>query len=222
MNIKLLDEILKELPKEKISSVEFEAANIVIYTIDKDFLFNGRDQLRKIVSKFKKRIALRADPTILLTEEETKEKVKGILKDVNMGNFLFEPARSTLTIEVDNVGSAVGQGGSNLREIQKQTHWSVNIRRIPPMRSVTVDTMRAVEFQESEYRRKFLNNVGKRIYGGWKSGKIRGWSKSYCFRDQECKLDVQLGIYKHLKVEFYLIVELIQQCLTEIIMNFHI
>lgn len=177
MNIKLLDEILKELPKEKISSVEFEAANIVIYTIDKDFLFNGRDQLRKIVSKFKKRIALRADPSILLTEEETKEKVKTILTDVNMGNFLFEPARSTLTIEVDNVGSAVGQGGSNLREIQKQTHWSVNIRRIPPMRSVTVDTMRAVEFQESEYRRKFLNNVGKRIYGGWKSGKIRGWSR---------------------------------------------
>ena len=177
MNIKLLDEILKELPKDKVSSVEFEAANIVIYTIDKDFLFNGRDQLRSIVSKFKKRIALRADNSILLNEKETKEKVKLVLKDINIGNFLFDSARSMLTIEVDNVGSAVGQGGSNLREIQKHTHWSVNIRRIPPMRSVTVDTMRAVEFQESEYRRKFLNNVGKRIYGGWKSGKIRGWSR---------------------------------------------
>ena len=177
MNIKLLDEILKELPKEKVSSVEFEAANIVIYTIDKDFLFNGRDQLRKIVSKFKKRIALRADPSILLPEEETKAKVKELLPEVNIGNFLFDNARSTVTIEVDNVGSAVGQGGSNLKAIQEKTHWSVNIRRIPPMRSVTVDTMRAVEFQESDYRRKFLNNVGKRIYGGWKSGKIRGWSR---------------------------------------------
>ena len=163
--------------KEKVSSVEFEAANIVIYTTSKEFLFNGREQLRSIVSKFKKRIALRADNSILLNEEETKSKVKEVLQDVTIGNFLFDTARSMLTIEVDNVGSAVGQGGSNLREIQKRTHWSVNIRRIPPLRSLTVDTMRAVEFQESDYRRKFLNNVGKRIYGGWKSGKIKGWSR---------------------------------------------
>lgn len=177
MNIKLLDEILKELPKDKVSSVEFEAANIVVYTIDKDFLFNGRDKLREIVQKFKKRIALRADPSILLPEEETEKKVKEILPDVVIDKFLFDSARSSLTLEVDNVGSAVGQGGSNLRTIQENTHWSVNIRRKPPMRSLTVDTMRAVEFQESEYRRKFLNNVGKRIYGGWKSGKIKGWSR---------------------------------------------
>lgn len=177
MNIKLLDEILKELPKDKVSSVEFEAANIVVYTTDKEFLFNGRNLLRDIVKKFKKRIALRADTSILLPEEETKKKVQEILPDVTIDKFLFESARSSLTLEVDNVGSAVGQGGSNLKAIQQNTNWSVNIRRKPPMRSLTVDTMRAVEFQESEYRRKFLNNVGKRIYGGWKSGKIKGWSR---------------------------------------------
>ncbi len=176
--VKILDEILKELPQDKISSVEFEAANIVVYTTNKDFLFAGRDKIRQIVSKFKKRIELRADNTLLKSPEETQEIVKKILgEEVVVGEFKFDTARSVLILEVDNVGAAVGKSGANLKEIQRNTFWSVEVRRIPPLRSKTVDAMRAVEFQESEYRRKFLNKVGKRIYGGWTKGKIKGWAR---------------------------------------------
>ncbi len=175
--VKILDEITKELPKEKIVSVEFEAANIVIYTNNKDFLFNGRNTIRSLVSKFKKRIELRADTSLLLSEEDAKKEIVKILDGVKIGEFKFDIARSLLIIEVDNVGAAVGKDGNNLKEIQKKTMWSVIIRRIPPLRSKTVDAMRAVEFQESAYRRKFLNKIGKRIYGGWTKGKIRSWSR---------------------------------------------
>jgi len=177
MNIKILDEILKELPEDKVSSVEFEAANIVIYTKDKSFLFEGRKDIKKLVSLFKKRIEIRADTSLLLKSEETKKEVEKILEGVQLGEFKFDEARSKVTIEVDNVGAAVGKEGANLKKIQQKTNWSVVIRRIPPLRSRTVDAMRAVEFQESEYRRKFLNRVGKRIYGGWTKGKIKGWAK---------------------------------------------
>ncbi len=175
--VKILDEIMKELPKEKISSIEFEAANIVVYTTSKDFLFSGRTKIREIVSKFKKRIEIRAENTLLMSIEDTKKEVKNILGDVKIGEFLFDTARSKLIIEVDNVGAAVGKEGANLKEIQKKTMWTVVVRRVPPLRSRTVDAMRAVEFQESEYRRKFLNKVGKRIYGGWTKGKIKGWAR---------------------------------------------
>ena len=176
--VKILDEIMKELPNDKISSLEFEAANIVIYTINKDFLFSGRNKIRDIVSKFKKRIEIRADNTLLMPIEETKKVIQNILgNEVKIDQFLFDTARSKLILEVDNVGATVGKDGSNLKEIQKKTFWTVVVRRLPPIRSRTVDTMRAVEFQESEYRRKFLNKVGKRIYGGWTKGKIKGWSR---------------------------------------------
>jgi hypothetical protein len=175
--VKILDEIVKDLPKEMISSVEFEAANIVIYTTSREFLFKGRVKIRDIVSKFKKRIELRADTNLLMSQEDTKNEVKKILEGVNIEQFKFDTARSKLVLEVDNVGVAVGKDGSNLKEIQKRTMWSVVVRRVPPLRSKTVDAMRAVEFQESEYRRKFLNKVGKRIYGGWMKGKIKGWAK---------------------------------------------
>jgi len=176
--VKILDEIMKELPTEKVASIEFEAANIVIYTKDRDFLFSGRAKIKGIVSKFKKRIELRADNSLLMSAEQTESSVKEILGDsVKEIIFKFDSARSMLILEVDNVGAAVGREGSNLKAIQQKTMWSVVVKRIPPLRSKTVDAMRAVEFQESEYRRKFLNKVGKRIYGGWTKGKIRGWSR---------------------------------------------
>ncbi|NQZ85440.1 MAG: beta-CASP ribonuclease aCPSF1 [Nanoarchaeales archaeon] len=176
--VKILDEIKKDLPMEKIASLEFEAANIVIYTTNREFLFVGRAIIKTCVSKFKKRIELRADNSLLMSEDQTEAKVKEILSEsVKKIEFKFDSARSVLIMEVDNVGAAVGKEGSNLKAIQKATMWSVVVKRIPPLRSKTVEAMRAVEFQESEYRRKFLNRVGKRIYGGWTKGKIRGWSR---------------------------------------------
>ncbi len=168
---------MKELPSDKVSSVEFEAANIVVYTNSRDFLFNGRPLIRGIVSKFKKRIELRADNTLLMNIDKAKVEIQSILTNVVIGDFKFDTARSKLVVEVDNVGAAVGKEGSNLKEIQKKTMWSVVVKRIPPLRSKVVDAMRAVEYQESEYRRKFLNKVGKRIYGGWTKGKIKGWAR---------------------------------------------
>lgn len=175
--VKILSEILKELPEDKIGSVEFEAANIVVYTTDRTFLFKGRSKIKELVTKFKKRIELRADSALLLNIDETKKIVAEIFKDIVIGDFKFDTARSKLIVEVDNVGVAVGKEGNNLKEIQQRTMWSIVVKRIPPLRSNTVEAMRAVEYQESEYRRKFLNKVGKRIYGGWTKGKIKGWSR---------------------------------------------
>ena len=175
--VKLLNEILRELPQEHIASVEFEGAQIVIYTKSIDFLFDGREKVKTLVSLFKKRIELRSDNSLLLSEEETKKYIRDLLEDVGEMEFKFDFARSKLILETENVGAAIGQKGSNLKKIQRKTRWSIEVRRIPRLRSRTVDAMRSVEFQESEYRRKFLNKVGRRIYGGWRSEKIKSWAR---------------------------------------------
>ena len=54
----IIDEILKDMPKGKISEVNFEGANIVLYTKDKDFFFNNGGIIRTIVNKLKKRVDL--------------------------------------------------------------------------------------------------------------------------------------------------------------------
>ena len=73
----ILKEISKELPKDAdVSDISFEGANIVIYTKNREFFANNNGTIKGIVDKIKKRVELRADPSILLDEEKTEEKPK--------------------------------------------------------------------------------------------------------------------------------------------------
>ena len=68
----IIDEILSKVPRDaKISSTKYEGANIVLYTKSKRFFKYGGDIIYKLVEDFKKRIELRADPSIRVSEEKT-------------------------------------------------------------------------------------------------------------------------------------------------------
>nr|MCK4929951.1 beta-CASP ribonuclease aCPSF1 [Nanoarchaeota archaeon] len=95
----IIDEILKHLPKGKVSDAVFEGANIVLYTKDKNFFFENREMIREIVNKFKKRIELRADSSLLKTHEETENIIKETIpKDAGLTEILFDPQRSIVVI----------------------------------------------------------------------------------------------------------------------------
>ena len=64
--IDIIKEILKQLPSDKISEANFEGANIVLYTKDKDFFLNNNGIIKKVVDSIKKRVELRPNPSITL------------------------------------------------------------------------------------------------------------------------------------------------------------
>ena len=66
----ILKEIIKVLPANKISEATFEAANIVLYTKDKEYFFDNNGTIKTAVNEFKKRIELRPDPTICMEMEK--------------------------------------------------------------------------------------------------------------------------------------------------------
>lgn len=49
--VSILKEIQGRLPEDKVTSIEFEGANIVIYTNDGDFLFEGKEKIKEIVAE---------------------------------------------------------------------------------------------------------------------------------------------------------------------------
>ena len=49
------------------------------------------------------------------------------------------------------------------------------IRRKPAIRSQLIENIRAVLYQNSDYRRKFLDKIGHRIYDGWIREKKNEW-----------------------------------------------
>ncbi|HHI04098.1 MAG TPA: beta-CASP ribonuclease aCPSF1 [Candidatus Woesearchaeota archaeon] len=172
----ILDEILKDLPDNKISDAVFEGANIVLYTKDKDFFLDNSGMIRDIVNKIKKRIELRPDPSITHDREQAEKEIKEIIpEEANIDQIIFDPQRSIVIIEAEKPGIAIGKQGENLKNIRKKTLWVPVIKRTPAIRSQIIENIRAVLYQNSDYRRKFLNKVGKRIYNGWLRAKKDSW-----------------------------------------------
>ena len=176
MSAEIIKEILKDLPQGKISDAVFEGANIVLYTKDEDFFTEDQGLIKEIVNKIKKRIELRPDPSITLDMEKSEEIMRKLIPvDAEIGQVIFDPQRSLVNIEVDKPGVAIGKQGEILREIKKKTHWVPIIKRTPPIRSLLIENIRSVLYKNSEYRRKFLNKTGERIYNGWLRGKKNEW-----------------------------------------------
>lgn len=172
----IIKEILKELPEDKISEACFEAANIVLYTKEKSFFLNNEGSIKKIVDSIKKRIELRPDPSITMETEAAEKKIRELIpSEAVIDNIIFDVQRSIVIIETEKPGVAIGKQGSLLRDIREQTLWIPVIKRTPAIRSQLIENIRSVLYQNSDYRRKFLDKIGHRIYDGWIREKKNEW-----------------------------------------------
>ena len=172
----ILKEILNDIPDGKISEAVFEGANIVLYTKNKNFVFEGVSIIKNIVNKIKKRIELRPDPELCIEQELAEKKIKEIIGDeAAVDQILFDPQRSIVVIEAEKPGLAIGRQGESLHKIKKETFWVPVIKRNPLIRSQIIENIRSVLYQNSDYRRKFLHKTGERIYNGWVKEKRNQW-----------------------------------------------
>src|SRR3989344_4051574 len=95
----ILKSITDELPK-CIVDAGFEAANIVLYTDDVNFFKTGESQIKELVNKFKKRIELRSDEKLLLSQEDSKKAIESIVpQEAELTNIIFDQQRSVVVIE---------------------------------------------------------------------------------------------------------------------------
>ena len=176
MVAEIIREIFKTVPKHKISDAVFEGANIVLYTKDPDFLKNDDGLVRSTVGKIKKRIELRPDPSICMEPEMAEKEFRKLIpEEANLGYIHFDPQRSVVVIEAEKPGMVIGKQGETLREIKYKTHWVPQVQRKPPIRSQIIENIRSVLYENSDYRRKFLNRVGERVYNGWLRQKKEEW-----------------------------------------------
>ena len=162
--------------EKKIKEASFEGANIVLYTDNEKFFIEGEGEIKKIVNEIKKRIELRADETILLGKEKTEEEIRKIVsKEAEITNVIFDVQRSIVVIEAKKPGLVIGKQGSVLEEIKKATLWSPQVQRSPSIKSQIVENIREVLYANNNYRRKFLNSIGKKIYKEWNPEKTDEW-----------------------------------------------
>ena len=171
----ILDTITEKL-HGKVKEANFEGANIVLYTDNENFFREGEGQIKKIVDEIKKRIELRADQKILPSKEATEKKIRQIIpEEAEITEILFDAPRSIVVIEAKKPRLVIGKGGSILEEIRKETLWVPQVQRSPAIKSKITENIREVLYDNNNYRRKFLNEIGEKIYKGWNPDKIEEW-----------------------------------------------
>jgi hypothetical protein len=172
----ILKDIQKELPKGVVSSANFEGANIVLYTDSPNFFLEGEGQIKEIVNKIKKRIELRAEGKLLESQESTEKQIRSIVtEEAEITQVLFDAPRSIVVIESKKPGMVIGRDGSVLREIKQKTFWTPIVQRSPSIDSKIIENIRAVLYENNNYRKKLLNDTGKKIYEEWNPEKIEEW-----------------------------------------------
>jgi len=171
----ILKTITEALPRV-INDACFEGANIVLYTENSEFFKTGESEIKKLVNELKKRIELRADQKILQSEQETKAFIKKIVpKEAEMTKVIFDVQRSTLIIEAKKPGLVIGKQGAVLKEIKENTLWIPQVQRSSSIPSKITENIREVLYANNNYRRKFLNSIGQKIYKNYSDEKKQEW-----------------------------------------------
>lgn len=170
----VVEDIIGELPHDaQITDSGAEGAVIIFFTKNKSFLVNCIDLLPELAKKYKKRIDVRADSTLLLPPEEAKEKIKQIVPaEAGITSIEFDPGGSRVIIEAQKPGIVIGKRSNIIQTIKGEVGWTPNLLRTPPLKSDVINTIRRVLVDDAKERRTFLHKLGINIT---REGKPTKW-----------------------------------------------
>jgi uncharacterized protein len=154
-------------PNVDLTAVEFEGAQLVIYTKHPEKFADLGEEIRRLAKTLQKRIIVRPDPSVLRPIDEADKKIREIMPpEVELTNIYWEPDIGEVTIEVAKPGLAIGPGGSLLNDVKRSVGWTPKIIRTPPIASKTVAEIRGYIRQMAEERKHILRTVGRRLHRG--------------------------------------------------------
>jgi len=163
--MEIIERLKELLPNGIISRVEFEGSKIVVYTKDTEFFKSNEEYVKNVVSTLKKRIEIRVEKDLLLKEEEAKKRILELAPpDADVKDVIFEKNRSIVNIYAKKIGYVIGKGGEIVKKIREETFWQPKIERAPLIDSKIIDGIRKMMHEEVDFRKEFLNKIGKKIY----------------------------------------------------------
>jgi len=157
-------EDVKEMlpPGSEVNEIRYEASDIIIYTDSKEFFLENDEEIKKLVSKLKKRIEVRPSSKLFKQPESAEEKIKdGISEEAGLEDLIFQPSMGKVIIRVQR--PEIVEKGKGLKKIKKKSLWYPQVERVPSIDSKIVDKARELTVEDPEFRKDFLHEVGKKI-----------------------------------------------------------
>jgi KH/beta-lactamase-domain protein len=164
--IEISQYILEHVPTEaEVTRIEYEGPTLAVYTKRPEVLVEQSSLIANIVNVIRKRIVIRSDPSVRLSEADAEKKTREIVSaEAEVTDINFDPSLGEIIIEAKKPGLVIGKNGIILQEIIKQTKWRPQVLRSPPLRSEIVTHMRHYLHSESKERERILRTVGERIF----------------------------------------------------------
>ena len=136
--------ILEHVPKDaEVTRIEFEGPTLAVYTKKPELLIEQSQVVAEIVSLIRKRIVIRSDPSVRLSEKETEKLIQTIIPaEAEITGVNFDPSLGEVIVEAKKPGLVIGKEGSVLHEVIKQTKWRPRVLRSPPIPSKIMAHMR--------------------------------------------------------------------------------
>jgi KH/beta-lactamase-domain protein len=149
----------------EISRIEYEGPKVAIYAKKPEVLVDQSYVITNIVGILRKRIVVRSDPSVRLSEKETEQAILKIVSpEAEISNTTFDPTVGEVIIEAKKPGLVIGKEGTSIQEIIKATKWRPRVLRSPPIPSKIIAHIRHYLYSESHERGRILRTVGERIF----------------------------------------------------------
>jgi KH/beta-lactamase-domain protein len=158
--------VVEKLPSQiKITELEFEGPELVIYTDDPRAFADNGEIVKKLARELRKRIVVRPDPRVLADPETSIVEISKIVpEEAGITNHYFDLDTGEIVVEARKPGLVIGRHGATLREITKQIGWTPKVVRTPPIDSTTVKEIRQYLRAYSDERKEFLKTMGRKIH----------------------------------------------------------
>lgn len=160
----LVNVILPSVPPEsKITSAKFEGPNISLYTLNPKFsLTELTYYLSSLSRSLKKRFTIRTDPSIRLSEEETREAILKVLPEgVSISAIFCDDATGEVVLEISRP-QLITPG--MIISIAESTGWIAHTLRSPHIPSSIINLIHSTLKSSAKERSLFLQSLGKRIF----------------------------------------------------------
>jgi KH/beta-lactamase-domain protein len=156
--------ILDSLPPEaQITTARFEGPSIAIYTKNPKFsLTELTYHLSSLSRSLKKRFVVRTDPSIRLSEDETRDEISKLLpKEIIVSAVFCDEATGEVILEVNK--PEVIDAEMVIR-LAQSTGWISHTRLSPHLPSTSISTMHSTLKASARERSNFLQELGKKIF----------------------------------------------------------
>jgi KH/beta-lactamase-domain protein len=156
--------ILPSIPPEaRIASAKFEGPNISLYTLNPKFsLTELTYYLSSLSRSLKKRFIIRTDPSIRLSEEQTRAAILKVLpSDLTISAVFCDDATGEVVLEVNRPELITPD---IIIAIAEKTGWIAHILRSPHIPSSIINIIHSNLKSSAKERTLFLQTLGKRIF----------------------------------------------------------